>query len=262
MRRVPALACLGFLGMSLWGDVVTNASCAAYGDGATSGVAQCAQGSGIAYATGPEARAAVSAVANLPLTPAEFALAGITEYVSEVPAPGSNGAGSSSAAASAEIRLNLSTDGPVRAGLLEVELSAFSWIDAPEGYSGQMNLAIGSVTVSCQSTGHAVCASGGYYIGTNNALFLPFTLGQSFTFDFAQNATVNGDLFSGASEGRDQTAIAFRFLEADGSTPAGMYDPPTAAPEPGTWGIVALGVLGFALWKGARRSAGGSIEPA
>ncbi len=201
----------------------------------------------MAYGPAVEANSAVSATLSLPGAPSNYLTAAVSESVSEVPFLERNGVGPSSASASASIDLNLFTGGPVRQGLLELYLPTLSWIDAPEGYSGQMDLSLGSITGYCQSAGTLTCNVGTYYVVANNTLLLPFTLGESFAFHFSQSDSVYGDINSGDSEGTDQTTIAFRLLEANGETPVALYDPPLSAPEPASFGILGLGIAGIAF---------------
>lgn len=257
MRRFLISAFLVSIGIAK-GDVITSVTCAANGYSSISNAAQCVQGTGLAYGPGVEARGAVSATVSMPNVPSNYLTADISESVSEVPALGLNMVGPSSAWATASISLNLSTLGPVRQGFLQIYAPTLSWIDAPEGYSGQMNLSLGSITGSCQSAGSLTCRIGTYYLAANGTLLLPFTLGDSFSFQITESDSVNGDVDSGDSEGTDQTAISFRLLEADGATPVALYDPPATAPEPATFGILSLGVAGLVL--AARLKRGRSVR--
>jgi hypothetical protein len=53
----------------------------------------------------------------------------------------------------------------------------------------------------------------------------------------------------GMSGGGLSTTFAFRFLEADGTTPVQAV---AAAPEPSTWGSLAGGLAALAFWKRRR----------
>jgi PEP-CTERM motif len=131
----------------------------------------------------------------------------------------------SSALATISLDFLGSTDGPARPGFANFAiLTDHDWgVDGSSGSSGSI-AGLENCGVRCEKYGTMV----------------PFELGVPFEISlnlFASGGTGQHILSGGFAE----TIIVLQLF--DGAEAVAIFDPPQAVPEPGTWGLVALGVL-------------------
>jgi len=73
---------------------------------------------------------------------------------------------------------------------------------------------------------------------------LPFTLGDTFSFNFSETFTASGDPFvQGPGFASGTASFGFLLFEAEGTTPVALY----AAPEPGTLGLLLISFIGLGI---------------
>jgi hypothetical protein len=134
----------------------------------------------------------------------------------------------STAEASSDVSINLDTAGPVRNGYLELNFLQDSWTAPAFGSLSEL-LTIGTYSASPD--------------GQDLSVFIPVQLGTDFSLNFLGSLTVNGDAATGAASGAIGADISLLAFEADQTTPVQLSDPPSAVPEPASFGMMALGVL-------------------
>ncbi|MFL6448720.1 MAG: PEP-CTERM sorting domain-containing protein [Bryobacteraceae bacterium] len=160
----------------------------------------------------------------------------------------------------------ITTAGPVRSGYFQIQTGGDGGSLAGAGGTLVTGFAGGPVTMidpqygntatvdiaaHCHSGGlNGECSPGNGYYGHYN--LIPVTLGTSITLESVGNLkydpvgyiwndpTVVGGYLLGTFQ--------FRFLEADGVTPVAVSD----APEPATWSMIGLSVVGAALLRKRR----------
>lgn len=151
----------------------------------------------------------------------------------------------SSAASTANITYQFVTPGPVRAGVITLS-SGVKLQSGPGNDSDRLTVSIGSLSDSC----------GGIAGQCNGFLSLPgqrsfnFMLGNTFTFSFSEAFQAAGDPYvEGPGFASGSAGLNFQLFEADGKTPVAV----SAAPEPGTLGLLLTCLGGIAATCGARK---------
>ncbi|HZQ54226.1 MAG TPA: PEP-CTERM sorting domain-containing protein [Bryobacteraceae bacterium] len=142
----------------------------------------------------------------------------------------------------------LRTAGPTRSGYLELtnlQLGATGTND--DAWTDNFTISIGPLSASCSQYGSMPISNCGPIDLYQSRTLLPLTIGEGQTFVLMLSAQANSttgwfdewDAVSATSN------LTFGFLEADGTTPVTMYDPPNAAavPEPAAWGFLGAGLV-------------------
>ncbi len=223
-------------------DVITNVTCQVGANPAISNASNCSVN---ATNSQPSARAGVavnqvSVVSGGGLS-TPFAV-NVTGLAAAVPLSniGSGPNISSNSTANATVTYDLSTLGPVRPGVLTYLGSYSNWQVGSGDDSAQISVSLGSLSASCSGI-QPFCS------GALSSLVprsVPFTLGNSFAFQFAESFAAYGDpLVEGPGSAGGTAAFTFQLFEADGTTPVVLY----AAPEPGTLGLLLLPFFGFGI---------------
>jgi len=152
--------------------------------------------------------------------------------------PGTYTYASSGALASAELHFDLYTDGPSRTGIFQIRRNPSFFnilpVVANDAASARGNVALydGSpfpFTVDCRNN------SGCNLPGPSAPVFYA-PLGAAISVDASSIAGTQTPF--GNSYASTDISIQFRFLEADGVTPAMVH---TGVPEPTTWAFLLIG---------------------
>lgn len=223
-------------------DVLTNATCQVGSNPAISSSSSCSIN---ATNSRPSSRASVTVdqLTTIPAgglsTPLTVSLSGLASAI-----PLSNiGSGPNTAAnasANATATYELTTLGPVRQGVLTYFGTFSNWDLGAGDDSGQISASLGSLSGSC---GGAQPSCSGLF-GSVAPRSVPFTLGNSFSFQLADTFKAFGDPFvQGPGFASGTANFTFRLFEADGTTPVALY----AAPEPGTLGFMLISFVGLGI---------------
>jgi len=245
LRNSLALLLVLFSGVAITSaDVITNATCQVGTNPAVSSSSNCSIN---ATNSQPSSRASV-AVDQLSVIPGEglstpfmVTLSGLTSAT-----PLSNiGDGpniASTATANATVTYQLSTLDPVRQGVLTYAGSYSNWQVGPGDDSAQFSASLASLSGSCGGGALPFCS--GSLLGVPVPRSVPFTLGNSFSLQFADTLMAYGDpLVQGPGFASNTVFLNFQLFEADGRTPVALY----AAPEPGTFGLLLTSVVGLGI---------------
>lgn len=143
----------------------------------------------------------------------------------------------------------LSTDGPVRAGYLQIQGYGFGSNIYDGGASMTSGIVLGGnsgyqTAVTCYSNS-SYCSPGTNYYGNT---LIPVTLGTAFTIQANGGTTDFAANFDGSSGGSLTTMYNFRFLEADGTTPVLV----SQTPEPATMSLIGLAFGSLLVLRKAR----------
>jgi hypothetical protein len=166
-----------------------------------------------------------------------------------------------SANSSASLAIDFTTSGPVRQGWV--------LITGSEGYAAA-GVGLGSVASTSFSIGSSplggtaaasACTSLGHGSSNNNCDDVsgpqPIMLGTDIDFIGNVGASANSAVTLGTANAQAGFNATFQFFESDGTTPVMLLSDTQAgtfAPEPGTWGLFIVGLLGaFALRRQHRR---------
>jgi hypothetical protein len=164
--------------------------------------------------------------------------------------------GNPDATSTSAFLVTLETAGPARSGYLAIsnlQLSATGTAD--DAWTDNFAISIGSLSASCSQYGSMPILNCGPVALYRSRYLLPVTIGEGQTFVLMLSAQANSttgwfdewDAISATAN------LTLGFLEADGTTPVTMYDPPNAAavPEPATWGFLGAGLAlcGFARFR-------------
>lgn len=143
------------------------------------------------------------------------------------------------------------TAGPERSGYLQIQTGGNGgFVTFSQGYL-HLGFAGGPVDGGIEieaACGPQGCSPGNGYYGYNNRI--PVTLGTTMTLEAVGNiaycCTIGPGLYftGGSVDGLFQ----LRFFESDGVTPVAVSD----APEPATWGMIGLTLVGAALLRKRR----------
>jgi hypothetical protein len=134
------------------------------------------------------------------------------------------------------IHIDFITPGPERAGILEEQWLPV-WSGNPGDFEGAATYTIGNYSGGCGGGGNPNCTG-----PTPKSSPIPFELGTAFTFDswnWLEAGTSQGN-----SAGYAGIDLQLRFLEADGLTPVIAIDRTESLPEPATFALIGLGLLG------------------
>lgn len=145
------------------------------------------------------------------------------------------------ASASANVDFTLTTAGPERSGYIQVVQPGFFF--AEYSITG-LSLSIGTLPGDA-CTGEFDCSiaeAPAIYPDTYN-----FTLGNSFSFDFAYSSLLDATFEDGQADTTGDYTLEFRFLESDGVTPVAIL------PEPSTWIPVCTALLCLAAFSLRKR---------
>ena len=142
------------------------------------------------------------------------------------------------ASSSASVDISLTTAGASRAGYIEV----IPYLNGDAIYSvSNLSFSIGTLTGSC-ATRLSTCSVSS--MGVNYPSFprmYAFTLGDTFSLDVNYSSMLDA-LYEDYQADTDLNFdLQFRFLEADGVTPVAL------SPEPSTWTLAGVGLLGALL---------------
>jgi hypothetical protein len=256
---IAGLLLLAGIQFELRGDVVSSTTCSILYSASASGATDCSiTGTGEWPA---EASATSTGSVALPTSASDPLSMTVSQSVEAHTGTSEWFTVNALATATTSIHVNLYTEGAVRDGYVEVS-SPTMWTVAPDGFTGRASLSLGSYNGGCGGGGmDANCYFGNILLWSPTVNYkLPFTLGNDFALDFTQTFNGDANMFSGATEGFGQTVFNFQFFEADGITPVMVFDPPGAAsaPEPSTWSLAILPLVGLALWR--RLSAFGGLR--
>jgi hypothetical protein len=229
---LTSLACL-----CAWADgITTQASCSILNNPAATAPDHCAMG---IFGQGSATASAWGGVTS-PETASGFWIAALStsvEATSNFPG-GTLMAGT--ARSSATINLTFASDGPSRAGYLDVQFPAFAFGPGNGGWTDTASFAFGSFfsgncsgfLYSCVSLGQRIGQSP---FGRTGDILIPFALGQSFSFTFTTDAFAEGGLYDEAhSDTGGSGTIEFRLLDSSGN-PTELQ----LIPEPVSWGLIA-----------------------
>ena len=153
------------------------------------------------------------------------------------------------ATATSTLSISLGTTGPQRQGYLEI-LYPFiynneSW---DEVFSGTFSLSVRSVSASCTAQAFTPPTSCGP-LNSFRPYLVPVEIGagETYMLTISETAMSVTSPVDEHDSGVMLSSVSIQFLEADGSTPVPMHE----APEPTSWGLLAIGLAGG--WAVTRR---------
>ncbi len=221
----------------------TQVSCYTSGQAAVSGANSCSVAGADGYANDNLQLALTKAVLSSDYTTVLLSENGVAHssqsYRSAVP----NDAAVSS---SASLDLTLNTPGPARPGYIQVEI--VSGLDTEWGLAS-LAFSVGPQRGGCyQHTSDCSLGSAPPVTSLLPLRFYDFTLGDPFSVQLAYTDSFSTAQDSTTSPITGFFELQFRFFESDQVTPVAIN------PEPSTWGLIAVALVGFSVY-GVRRRA-------
>ena len=229
---VLALVGLLFARRALADGVTTGVNC----NGIAAGGSSCSYGTefssqGLAKGTSSASASLNSFGGTASISVSAESLDGIVDPVQILFAP---------ASATADIHFSLSTPGPVRPGYLDLSFSHWLLSSGGDGSVITESLSIGGFHEQCGARGFQtyLCFNPPMpQIVSGTEFLVPFVLGQPYNFDFSITATADdGDFDFPSAVG----AVTVKYQITD-------------APEPSTWGLIAVVIALLGVLYPARR---------
>ncbi len=251
---VTCLALAAIASASLLADPISggsySSSCSADGSSLTVGGQHCS--AGIPTGGASFAAAHASVIATVAVNPAQYSDLHATQSIRLITGPGSTSvAGATSQVSDSE---TFTTVGPLRSGYMVVQLVDGN-VTAGDNSVGAGNFSMSLVpnnvapqgaSVGCgMDVAQAACGSSSDYLRHFSSLEgFSVELGQAFTLGFDGSLSAIASQLIGNGSSTLDLDYRFRFLESDGVTPVQVF---SAAPEPGTWQLMAITGAGIAI---------------